>query len=291
MTNSISNEKAINISQEPTNIGVSSIKKFIQFNNQLGFYNCIYGIDYQRCLEYPVAFNQLALNSEITSLLDIGTGKHSIFPLYVSYRYPGITVRLTDWGNYVYKQLKRINNHKILKKQLYNSKIVIEKQDATNLTYENDSFDRVSAISVIEHIPEDGDTLSVKEMYRVLKPNGRMVITVPYKFNDYEAKYRQRTTYFNKYKGEPIFFSHYYNDEALEKRLLQVVNGEIESILYLVETEFPYFDFWCNKVPLRNTIKYFIGWINQLFALKYYKILNHEDRSKAHVAVITIIKR
>jgi hypothetical protein len=62
----------------------ADIKSFWKFNNSLGLSNTFYGIDYQRTLEYPVAFNQLKIDPAVSSLLDIGTGKHSIFPLYVS---------------------------------------------------------------------------------------------------------------------------------------------------------------------------------------------------------------
>lgn len=270
---------------------VSDIKSFWKFNNKLGLKNLFYGIDYQRCLEYPVAYNQLKLNSEVTTLLDIGTGKHSIFPLYVSYRFPELNTKITDLGSYVFKQLYRIKKVKELNANYQNSKLIIEKQDATQLTYEANTFDRVSAISAIEHIPDDGDGASIKEMHRVLKPGGRAVVTVPYTHNGYEARYRQKTTYTTEYEGEPIFFSHYYDEKALNERLIDNSGLELESIIYLGEKDFPYFDFWCTKVPLRNFIKYFIGWVNPLMALKYYKILDENEKQKAHVAVISLIKR
>lgn len=49
--------------------------------------------------------------------------------------------------------------------------------DGTAMTFEDNSFDRVFSISAVEHFPEDGDTRAAKEMARVLKPGGRMVLT------------------------------------------------------------------------------------------------------------------
>src|SRR2546425_503886 len=46
----------------------------------------------------------------------------------------------------------------------------VEYQDARRLTYPDESFDFVYSISVIEHIPDDGDTASLREFRRVLKP-------------------------------------------------------------------------------------------------------------------------
>ena len=50
----------------------------------------------------------------------------------------------------------------------------------TNLPFRDSAFNMVCAISSIEHIPGDGDTMAVKEMERVLATGGRGVITVPF---------------------------------------------------------------------------------------------------------------
>src|SRR2546428_5393771 len=57
----------------------------------------------------------------------------------------------------------------------------VEYQDARRLTYPDESFDFVYSISVIEHIPDDGDTASLREFRRVLKPGGILVIPIPYR--------------------------------------------------------------------------------------------------------------
>ncbi len=52
--------------------------------------------------------------------------------------------------------------------------IMFEVQDATSLKYKNNSFDAVFDLGVIHHIPNWKDCL--KELKRVLKPNGQMII-------------------------------------------------------------------------------------------------------------------
>lgn len=49
--------------------------------------------------------------------------------------------------------------------------------DVTNLPFESESFDKIILSEVLEHVPDDRQALS--EMYRVLKPNGILGITVP----------------------------------------------------------------------------------------------------------------
>jgi 2-polyprenyl-3-methyl-5-hydroxy-6-metoxy-1,4-benzoquinol methylase len=45
--------------------------------------------------------------------------------------------------------------------------------------YPDDSFDLVTCIETIEHVPEDGLALLMNEMKRVLRPGGVLVITTP----------------------------------------------------------------------------------------------------------------
>lgn len=49
--------------------------------------------------------------------------------------------------------------------------------DALHLPFENDSFHRVIASEVMEHIPND--EVAMREVHRVLKPGGVAVVTVP----------------------------------------------------------------------------------------------------------------
>jgi SAM-dependent methyltransferase len=50
-------------------------------------------------------------------------------------------------------------------------------QDLTKITYDDDSFDFIMCNHTLEHIFKYD--LSIKEMYRTLKPGGHLIITVP----------------------------------------------------------------------------------------------------------------
>ncbi len=49
--------------------------------------------------------------------------------------------------------------------------------DARRLPFPDDSFDKIVASEVLEHIPDDMTAMS--ELLRVLKPGGRLAVTVP----------------------------------------------------------------------------------------------------------------
>jgi SAM-dependent methyltransferase len=90
--------------------------------------------------------------------------------------------------------------------------------DARRLPFPDEAFDHAYSISVIEHIGEDGDFQALAELARVVKPGGRIVITVPY-----------ATSYGEDWRGAPLygehtqqkdgrwFFSRTYDDERLAR--------------------------------------------------------------------------
>ena len=57
----------------------------------------------------------------------------------------------------------------------YNINYVIG--DFTNMPFDDNSFDIVSCVSVIEHMPKDTQLIGIKEMARVVKPGGKLIIT------------------------------------------------------------------------------------------------------------------
>ncbi len=58
-----------------------------------------------------------------------------------------------------------------------NLKVEYIKMDAQKMNFRNNSFDKIYSISTIEHIPDDQAVFN--ECFRVLKPDGALVISVP----------------------------------------------------------------------------------------------------------------
>jgi SAM-dependent methyltransferase len=77
--------------------------------------------------------------------------------------------------------------------------------DVTSLPYRDSTFDLILCVSTIEHIglnvarygvaapvqKESGDAIALKEMRRVLRPDGRILITVPFGKREVTDWYRQ----------------------------------------------------------------------------------------------------
>jgi len=58
-----------------------------------------------------------------------------------------------------------------------NTKLAMLGMNITNLSFKNNFFDYIICLHVLEHVNED--TKAIKELYRVLKPNGKAIIQVP----------------------------------------------------------------------------------------------------------------
>ena len=104
-------------------------------------------------------------------------------------------------------------------------------QDARALTYADDSFDAAYSVSVIEHIPDDGDSAAMRELMRFVRPGGVVVVTVPYD-RRYRETFVDGPVYERKPLGsEAVFFERHYDRESLTKRLLGQGTAEVVDLL------------------------------------------------------------
>ena len=105
-----------------------------------------------------------------------------------------------------------------------------EYQDARKLPYPDNSFDIVYSISVIEHIPGNGDTEALEEFGRVVRSGGYVVVEVPYRhqgkdhFHDYDSKGAPLAT--------PQFYERHYDAGTLRARLMNPSGLKLAAILY-----------------------------------------------------------
>lgn len=246
---------------------------FYFFNAKLGLRWFVKSVNYWRLIEYPWAANRMKLLPGCR-ILDIGSASYNLLPLLLAS--DGYSVYATD----IDPRLDR------LKTVSPGDNLVIEKADATALPYQEAFFDRVSAISTIEHIPDKGDVLAIRQMARVLKPGGRLVITVPFSKN-YRETFVQKDVYSQEYEGEPVFYQRHYDADTIYSRLVEPSGLRLIETAYFGE-RFLRFEKLFDRLPLLLTIPF--RWLMPLFTMMFTVKLNESDHEKAVAACLVLEK-
>lgn len=136
--------------------------------------------------------------------LDVGSGS-SLVPTFLFQRH-GATTYATEMDPLYLERQREFQAKLNLSKS---GGFHVQTEDATQLSFDDNSLDFISVISTIEHIPGDGDTRAMAEFVRVLRPGGRVVVTVPTSPQYVEAE----STFY--YYG----FERRYDAPALRSRL------------------------------------------------------------------------
>jgi SAM-dependent methyltransferase len=144
---------------------------------------------------------------------------------------------------------------------------------ATNLQFKNKSFDVVTFFDVIEHIPAHTELICLKEINRVLKPNGILLLCTPYK-------------HMFSIIFDPSFWSqghrHYSKDE-LETMLSQ--SG------FKIETFFMVGGFWGIAVYIINMIAKHIFRIKLRFPKVIHQKLKDEFKPGGIMGIYVVAQK
>ncbi len=109
-------------------------------------------------------------------------------------------------------------------KQSRNLKFKIE--DATKLSFKENTFDLVYSVSVIEHIYNKYLT-AIKEMIRVTKPGGILYLSFPVSDN-YTEEWIEFDIYSNQYKdGRKTFFQYRFDKNKVSEIINSLSGVEI----------------------------------------------------------------
>lgn len=104
-------------------------------------------------------------------------------------------------------------------------------QDARSLQFPDSQFDVVYSMSVLEHIEgETGDSSAIRELLRVLKPGGLLLLSIPFGGKYVEQK-RVGFSGAAKKTGDQnvYFFQRVYDSAALQDRLLAHL-GQLQDL-------------------------------------------------------------
>jgi len=116
------------------------------------------------------------INLDNKYLLDIGCGNGAQTFEFLNYVQKCVAIDV---------EIKRLQTFqdKLLKENIKNCEI--KQMDASNLQFPDETFDVITCIETLEHVSDQKKAL--KEMYRVLKNNGGLILSVPNKWWIFET--------------------------------------------------------------------------------------------------------
>lgn len=251
-------------------------REFYGLAGQLGWKDWLKRLDIYRYTEYAGVVHRLQAGRGAL-VLDAGSA-NSVFPVYLAVK--GYRVLSIDIEHRrVAEQAQR--QSRLEGKYFASGALRFERQDVRALTLADASFDAVTAISMIEHIPDAGDIEAVREMARVTKPGGQLIITVPYGPAYYPGRPPQSTR-----ETQRI-----YDDATLTQRLIAPSGMREQARWYIVNRGFDFERKIWRRIPAK--VHQATGWTaaGLLCAQVFFRNAARRDGHSAHAAGLSLIKQ
>lgn len=151
-------------------------------------------------------------------------------------------------------------------------------EDATKLTFKDNTFDLVYSISVIEHIYQNY-LKAVQEMVRVSKQGGFVYLTFPVS-NNYKEEWLEFDIYSHQYKnGRKTFFQYRFDKAKVEELLSNLTGVEVISKDIFWERKDGLYDKTINRLRKyhgTNLINYILNSLINLYA--GFRLLERKSR-------------
>ena len=207
--------------------GVSVGLRTLRKEPVLGLKRLALPVSYWRSMEFAYACRQLG-EPPGARVLDVGSPKDLAAMLA---RHRGYEVVATDILPEAVTLSQRYARAQGLEGQ-GPGRVHSEVQDGRALTYADASFDAAYSVSVLEHIPDAGDSVAIRELARVVRPGGLIVVTVPFD-RAYRETFVEHDVYERQRVGsEAVFFERHYDRETLTRRLLNLPTAEVVDLRF-----------------------------------------------------------
>ncbi len=236
---------------------------FHRFHGRLRPLSYLYGLPINRYLEYPWTANALQPVTGL-SLLDVGASRS---PLTILLAHQGAEVVALDPDPLV-MDLPTMATRAGLPAAARS--ITPQLHDARAMPFADDTFDRVCSVSVLEHIPENGDSEVSREMARVLAPGGLMALTLPF-----GRAYRPPGP-----DPSQEQFQRIYDDVALDERVIRPTGLNVVKLEYFGVRMPLLFALLQSPTKLWFT-RLLLGWVNVVTPSRICGFLNEDEMEHA----------
>ncbi len=191
-------------------------------------------VSYWRALEFRMVYDNADFRPS-DRILDIGSPK--LLSLYIAKKL-GAEVYSTDIDGYFVKEYTALRSAERLSPEKFH----VEVEDGRKLSFADDYFDKVYSVSVIEHIPEHGDSECLREIGRVLRPGGLCLLTVPFAPQSQDQYRPAKSFYWSSASTTAadgsVFFQRRYSEQDLYDRLITPSGLRVKKLLFAGEKVF-----------------------------------------------------
>ncbi len=216
---------------------ISALRSYKNLGIQRTFELFIHPISTIRYFEFDFVQKNIEL-SKVHNILDISSPR--MFGLYVAKKNPNIKYLMINPDKHDLTETNQFKNSL----NLHN--LTLDSLDALKLPFKSNSFDIVLSISVIEHIAGVGDMKVIKQIWRVLKPGGKLIITTHVAKKE-RLEYRDSDTYNLQGKKKKYFFQRIYSGDSLKKRIINAIGIKPKLIEIIGETKKGWFDSYITR--------------------------------------------
>jgi SAM-dependent methyltransferase len=168
-------------------------------------------------------------------ILDIGSPK--LLSIYLA-KTLGAEVYATDIDDYFMGEYNLLQTLEGIPPDRFH----VQVEDGRRLSFADGYFSKVFAVSVLEHIPDDGDAECAREIGRVLAPGGRCLLTVPFSPASRTIYKDANQIYWAKPNGDEsadkhqaIFFQRRYSESDLYDRLIHPSGLRLRQLQFVGE--------------------------------------------------------
>ncbi len=248
----------------------------------LGLKRLALPVSYWRSVEFAYVWRQLEPGAG-TRILDLGSPK-DLAAMLATHR--GCEVVATD----ILPEAIALSERYARAQRLEGrgpGRVHSEIQDGRALTYADGSFDAAYSVSVLEHIPDTGDSAAIRELVRVVRPGGLVVVTVPF-----DRRYRETFVDGPVYERRPqdserLFFERHYDRASLAARLTGHAGADLVDLQFWGEGAIRTERLLDRLGPLRLPLSPLEAW----FAAAWLRRVEPEGEGHPMAASFTLRKR
>ncbi len=183
-------------------------------------------MDSVRYFEFDFFYRCFSNHSVFNTYLDVSSPR--LFPALVMQKFPKIKVTMVN------PDIKDLNITKELFSACrFENRCTFFGTSIDNLNLPRETFNIITSISVIEHIPADGDLAALKKMWNLLKPNGKLLLSVPcahtafeeyIDFNEYDLLTPDKDSY--------VYGQRFYDKKILQDRFWSITGPPVNAAVY-----------------------------------------------------------